>query len=282
MPSPKATQELIERSNIQDYISNFRQRWEFHDIMDGRPLIQSDLEPAAFSQASQRLLDSASFNWMSAGTNMVSANTSFSSPGIQLSTAGANNDQAMVVPATVTGVNSISAIGGSTGAAGTAPWDSLKQLRFQALINLGQIANTRFFCGWKLAANMNIATDTDEALFSYDTGVANVWQCVSRVGGVSTTQNVPATDSQALAFKTPVANTNILLEIKMDYNNPVPGGASSNVVNRQCTFMINRQIAAVGPALTTPMRFIPFFGIQALTGAAQTFIIRNVRLSRTY
>lgn len=268
MPSPNATTTQIHRFLGSDYTSNTRTQWGFEERFIKRPLLLADMDPSTINQAAVRLLTAANTNWSVSGTNMTSAlSTNASGGGLTLTTAGASADQAMLSPGVVNTNVSTSGIGGTTGAAGTAPWLTAKSLRFRTMISLSSIASVRVVLGYKLTATPTIATDDDQVLFQFDTAatIADRWQMVTSVGGTDTQTACPST----IADYTPVINTNYFMEIKLATN-----GAPS--------FYINGRLMGTGPAMTATMALIPFFGVQALASGAKAISIRSLRLARLY
>lgn len=266
--NPTATINLLERLAMEIRQRDPRKTWSFEDNFRKRALVEADMDPAAFSQAAQRLLSAANTDWKASGTNMTSALATFSPDGgLVMTTAGANNDQALLSPSTVNGAaTQLSGIGGSTGAAGVAPWLAAKEPHFEAIVRLSSVAAVRFVAGFKLTTDPTLTTDNDQVMFSFDTasGVnAARWRCVTSVANVDTD-----TVENSGAF-TLVAATDYRLQIRV-------------ASDRKPAFLINDQLVGTGPALTTPMAFIPVIGVQALAVAAKAFTIRRGRLSRLF
>lgn len=267
MPSPDATRNLIDRVNFEKYGSDPSTRWVFVDPMVKRPLIASDLDPGTVNQAAVRLLSAANLNLMAAGTNMTSALSTFGSAGgVTLTTAGANNDQALLVPASVnSGGTFITEIGGSTGTSTpTSPWLTNKSLKFEAIINLSSVANVRLVAGFKLTNTPTLATDDDQVYIGFDTGSSVTATRFRRVHSVAGTDFDVAESTGGF---TVAAATDYRLSIDLD-------------ANRVPTFFINGRQIGIGSALTNSCGLMPVIGLQALTGAAKAMTIKRVRLER--
>lgn len=246
----------------------FRRWAPFMDYFTKRPLLAADIDPGTVNQASQRLTLAMNPDWMVAGTNMTSALSTFSSGGgITLTTAGANADQAILQPAFTNTNVYLTGIGGTTGAAGTAPWLSAKEIEFNARISLSSVAAVRFMMGFKLTNTPTLATDNDQAMFHFDTAATlnTTFRCVSS----NTNVDQEVVTGGEVGPLVVAAATDYMLRIVIDEN-------------RNPHFYINGALAYTGAQLATPMAFLPFIGIQALAVAAKAVSIREVGLSRIF
>lgn len=275
MPNPAQTLQLVRREILTQLEVRPTTRYEYRDNLHKRPLLLTELEPAAYSAAAQRILLAANPNLFLTGVNMTSALSTFSpGGGVNLATAGANGDQAIVSPMILTGPINATSIAGTTGAPGatSSPWLTSKSIRMRAVVSLGLIATTRFIMGFKLtnsgATALAPVTDNNAAFFSFDTASpvsATSWRCVTNVAAaltdvVASQRNSPDTLVQA--------NTNYVLEIRIDGRIP--------------TFLINDNPVGSGPQITDAITLQPVIGVQGLGAAAPSFALRHLRISRLY
>lgn len=270
MPSPDSTRNLIDTRMRERWRSDPTRYYGVEESFLKRPMIEADLDwdPATTpTQAEFRLAIAANHGFKSSGTNMTSALATYAQGGgVTLTTAGADNDQALLSPATVNTTVQVSNWGGTTGGSGVAPWLSAKEIGFEAIISLSSIADVQIQVGYKLTTTPTLATDADQVMLSFDTESAvNAarWRCVTSVANVDT-DTVESNGAFTVAAAT-------------DYRLAIRVGS-----NRQPTFFINGVYVGAGPALTTPMAFIPVVALQALAGAAKAFTIRRLRCDRLY
>lgn len=251
-------------------------RWYHYENFSGRPIIEADLDLtfSAANQAAQRIYTAANKVWKVSGTNMTSALSTFDSGGgIKLTTAGANNDQALLSPATVASAATyVSAIGGSTGTSTpTSPWLSTKAPIMHAIIELPSVAAVRLVVGFKLTTTPTLATDDDQAFIGFDTAhatVATKFRACGSIAGTDYDNEAKANSTQALSAV--AADTKYVLTVGVLATSRVP------------FFAINGQpVGPAIPALTNACGFFPVIGLQALTGSAKSVKIRSVLLSRT-
>lgn len=251
-------------------------RWYHYENFSGRPIIESDLDLtfSAANQAAQRIYTAANKVWKVSGTNMTSALSTFDpGGGIKLTTAGADNDQALLSPATVASAATyVSAIGGSSGTSTpTSPFLSTKAPLMHAIIELPSVAAVRLVAGFKLTTTPTLATDNDQAFIGFDTAHATIpakFRVCGSVGGTDYDYEAKANSTQALTDV--AADTRYVLTVGVLPTSRVP------------FFALNGQpVGPSIPALTDACGFFPVIGFQALTGSAKTIKIRSVLLSRT-
>lgn len=264
MPSPSATVALILNTMRDKFRGDPEKYWEHVETFDKRPILEADLDVASVTQATQRIVLAANQHFKVSGTNMTSALSTFASGGgVTLTTAGANNDQALLNPITANSAATyLSGIGGSIGSSGTSPFLSSAQMYMKAVLELSSAAAVRLVVGFKQTTTPTLATDAEQAMFSFDTASsvsATKWR---RVTSVADTDSDVATDTPDVA-----ASTRYVLEVAVD-------------ANRYPSFKVNGQFVGNGPALTTPMAFWPVIGLQALAGAAKAVTIRSLRVGR--
>jgi hypothetical protein len=199
----------------------------------------------------------ASLNWILGGTNAVSltAATHSTGGGLKLLTAGADDDQVIVLPhddASQSAVNDIN-------------WGTDDEGAFHICVETDtSVAAIQIQAGFSLTSVMDETTDNEAAMFTFntDTSGESTWQANTSING---------TDAQYDTGVTVKASSKYHLKIKIGtdrkarfYVGDADGSYSS------------MKLVATGLAHTTAIDLVPYFGIQALTGAAKTLYVRSV------
>lgn len=255
MPAPNPVRELIKREGLTRIpFASIHERIELFEPFEKRPGLQSALDPGTVNQAALRLYTVQNKSFVVEGTN-AAAGTLNVNGGCLLTTAGADNDQAILRP--VEAVNSVAA-----SAWNTIEWEPEHQIRFEALIELPALTNIAVQAGFGLdPANLDLTTDDDKAVLQFSTegstSTAN-WTAATSVGG---------TDAEDDTTKAAEAATSIRLGITVSST-------------RTPRFYIDGVQRVVGAPLTEGANLIPFVGIQALEAAAKSIAVRWIRCSR--
>jgi len=220
-------------------------------------------------------------NWEALGTNMTTALCTFASTsaGILATTAGADQDQAIITPHLDTA---------ATAWAGCL-WGTENSVHFETSIMLPALDNQKVWAGLKLTNDQLIATDDDQAYFKYQTDATNseaftdfaVWHFVHSIGGTDYITALPVTVA---------ANTPYHLKIEIDSDRKATifiNGVQYNVANTAGSTG-GTTATAVQPgvqvtktaALTDDVDFIPYVGIEAGAAAAEAVNVHHVCMSR--
>lgn len=252
--------------------SGTRRLTEYFDFSLGRPGTSAESYPAdigASQAVSLAYAQAVLSQWTLSGTNAAAANvTRPATGGLTLTTAGASGDQMVISPNKINGVF-MNGLGGTV-------WRPDSGLIFRALITTpATITDIRILIGLKLAFSTTTGaedhdsgatiTDDDYVLFAFDTShasSASYWHLCAGNNGVDV-------HTVADTFKTlPVAaSKRYLLEIAVD-GDDVPH------------FMVNGADAGSLAALRSgSVLLLPFFGIQALTGAARSLTVEGGEVS---
>lgn len=266
-----------ELDQIKTYFFNIRKEldrsgyWVHYENFLKKPYLLAEKNPgAAYAQTAAagspdaRKLLAGSNLWGLAGTNMTTALCApAAGGGITLTTAGANNDQALLQPLTITTANSdICTIFGPSGASGSM-LNTSNQPQLHALLSLSSIAAVRLAFGLKLTNAPDISTDNDAAEIMFSTSGAastSLFTFNTSIGGTDTEGVCTATDGSTFA---PVAATTVALSVIVDEN-------------RIPRFLINGTYVGAGGAMTASTGLWPVLGIQALTGAAKAVTVRSL------
>jgi hypothetical protein len=259
---------------LENHTPNRRDRWFHYENFSLRPLAEllTDVAPSGLNQAAYRILQQANLNWGVSGTNMTSALSSYgANGGILLTTAGADDDQALLAPKTANGgAIAVSGLGGVTGTSSpTTPFLSTNAPIMEAVIEVPTITTLRLVCGFKMTTDPTTATDDHKAMFAFDTESA-----VSASRFRLVTSNVTDYDYEAKANSTTqlsavAANTKYVLTVGVLPTSRIPFFAVNGV-----------PVGPAAPALVNGCGFIPVVGIQALSGAARSVVVRSISLSR--
>jgi len=242
-----------------------------------RPGLNANIDQASTVEV-QRALNR---NWEALGTNMTTALCTFASTsaGILATTAGADQDQAIITPHLDTA---------ATAWAGCL-WGTENSVHFETSIMLPALDNQKVWAGLKLTNDQLIATDDDQAYFKYQTDATNseaftdfaVWHFVHSIGGTDYITALPVTVA---------ANTPYHLKIEIDSDRKATifiNGVQYNVANTAGSTG-GTTATAVQPgvqvtktaALTDDVDFIPYVGIEAGAAAAEAVNVHHVCMSR--
>jgi hypothetical protein len=220
-------------------------------------------------------------NWEALGTNMTTALATFAttSAGILATTAGADQDQAILTPHLDTA---------ATAWAGCL-WGTENSVSFETSIMLPALDNQKVWAGLKLTNDQLVATDDDQIFFKFQTDATNSeafttfanWHVVHSIGGTDHISALPI----AVA-----ANTPYHLKIEIDSDRKATAFVNGVQYNLTSTAGSTggTSVTAVQPgvqvtktaALTNDVNFIPYVGIEAGAGAAEAVNVHHVCMSR--
>lgn len=184
------------------------------------------------------------------GTNAADAKSTFAATvgGVSLVTAGADNDQMIVLPHLDTAATAWTGV----------LWGTENQVIWEAVIRTSAITLCTIWAGLKLTNTSVIATDADQVMFRYAAASDTYWNMIDSIGG---------TDTATVSDVTVVANTNVYFRIELDSD-------------RKAHFFINNEEKYISGALTDNIDLIPYVGIHANTGAAKTLNLVKEKISR--
>ena len=194
------------------------------------------------------------------GTNATTALATFAATegGIQLLTAGADNDQMIVTPHLDTTTNQTDS---NTGWAGFQ-WGTENQVIFEAAIRTpASIADRAIWVGLKLTNTPVIATDADQVFFVYNTDSSDTtWRLVSSNTGVDVNTDSGLTVAVSTIYKFKIVIT----------------------ASRTAQFWINNYMYSETAALKNDIDFIPYVGVQQLDNATgdRQITLHYMKISR--
>jgi len=242
-----------------------------------RPGINANIDQASTVEV-QRALNR---NWEALGTNMTTALATFAttSAGILATTAGADQDQAILTPHLDTA---------ATAWAGTL-WGTENSVSFETSIMLPALDNQKVWAGLKLTNDQLVATDANQIFFKYQTDATNseafsdysYWHLVHSIGGTDYISQIPVTVA---------ANTPYHLKIVIDSDRKATiyvNGVQYNITSTSgstggtAVTAVQPGVAATkSAALTDDIDLIPYVGIEAGDGAAEAVNVHYVACSR--
>jgi len=189
------------------------------------------------------------------GTNSSDGDVTMSPEGgIIMETDGAAADSIIVLPALTANLSAWSNL----------TWGTDRSVRWEAVIATGSTAqsvtSTMLWAGLKLTNTGTVATDAEQAFFSYSSIGGAFWTYVYSIGGV----DVQATTGVAIA-----QNTTYHLVIDIDST-------------RVARFYINGVLVATSTALTAG-DLIPYIGVlcEATAALARRVYVFQTSISRT-
>ena len=223
-------------------------RYQLEEYFKRKPAFNPDIQNAA---EATRMIANTDFEVQ--GTNGATASTSFAGgadAGVLLTTAGADNDQVIIVPH----------VDANQSAWNLVRWGTENQVDWQCAVRAGAaITTVLYWAGLKLTNVPTIATDADQVFFRFSTDDADTtWHVIDSIGG---------TDTNTSTSITVTAGTVYRFRISID---------SSRVA--RC--YINNILVRTTSALTNDVDLLPFVGVQALAVAARTLTLGYEKISR--
>ena len=219
----------------------------------------------------------ANASFMVEGTNMTSAlcTRNATAAGITLTTATADEDQAILTPNSST----------TEAAWADTVWGTENQTEWECSINTNAIDNQKLWAGLKLTTDQLIATDADQAYFKFQTDDDNseefsdytLLHFVHSIGGTDYISALPITVA---------ANTIYHLRISIDSNRKASIFVDGTQYNITSTSGSTGGTAVTtgttkSAALTNDVDFLPVIGIEAGAAAAEAVDVHYTTISRT-
>ena len=269
--SKNTTSGLVSDRTLGTPIQDAR-RVYFDEWFLQRPGVNADIDQASTVEV-QRALNR---NWEALGTNMTTALCTFASTsaGVLATTAGADQDQAILTPHLDTA---------ATAWAGTK-WGTENSVHFETSIMLPALDNQKVWAGLKLTNDQLVATDANQAFFKYQTDATNSeafddyakWHFVHSIGGTDYISQLPITVA---------ANTPYHLKIEIDSDRKASIFVNGQQYNITTTSGSTGGTAVTtgttkSAALTDDVDFIPYVGIEAGAAAAEAVNVHYVCCSR--
>ena len=269
--SKNTTSGLISDRTLGTPIQDAR-RVYFDEWFLQRPGLNANIDQVSTVEV-QRALNR---NWEALGTNVTTALVTFASTsaGVLATTAGADQDQAILTPHLDTA---------ATAWAG-CQWGTENEVHFETSIMLPAIDNQKVWAGLKLTNDQLVATDDDQIYFKFQTDATNSeaftdftkWHFVHSIGGTDYISQLPITVA---------ANTPYHLKITIDSDRKASifvNGVQYNVTTTSGSTGGTAVTTGTTPstALTDDIDLIPYVGIEAGAAAAEAVNCHYVCCSR--
>jgi hypothetical protein len=216
-------------------------------------------------------------NWEALGTNMTTALATFAttSAGILATTAGADQDQAILTPHLDTA---------ATAWAG-CKWGTENEVHWETSIMLPAIDNQNVWAGIKLTNAPELATDDDQAFFNFLTDADNSGQAFTDFTKLHFVYSVGGTDYISQLPITVAANTLYHLKMEIDSDRKIAifvNGIQYNVTSTSGSTGGTAVTTGTtkSAALTNDVDLIPYNGIEANAGAAEALNTHYICMSR--
>ena len=241
----------------------------------------SIIDPDADSASALAAYVIANRDFETLGTNMTTALTTFpgTSAGIKMTTAGADQDQAILLPHLDANMSAWSKV----------LWGTENQVEWECSIMLPALDNQKVWAGLKLTNDQLVATDDDQIFFKFQSDATNSeafttfanWHLVHSIGGTDYISKLPI----AVA-----ANTPYHLKIAIDSDRKATifvNGVQYNITSTAgstggtaVTAVEAGKAATKSAALTNDVDLIPYIGIEAGAAAAEAIDVHWTSISR--
>ena len=210
------------------------------------------------------------------GTNMTTALVTFDSDraGLTITTAGADQDQSIILPHLDTNQTSWTGVG----------WGTENQVEWECAVSTNAIADQKIWAGLKLTNDQLIATDANQAYFKFQTDATNseaftdytLWHFVHSIGGTDYISALPITVA---------ANTLYRFKITIDSNRKASifvNGVQYNVTTTAASTGGTAVTTGTTPtaALTNDINLIPYIGIEGGAASAKALDVHHEAISR--
>ena len=277
--SKNSTSGLIQDRTLHGNAAKDTRRYYLEEWFTQLPKLNAVniIDPDANDAAALALHVLANKNFEVLGTNMTSAlsTRNATAAGITLTTATADQDQAILLP---------HLDANQTGWSGTK-WGTENQTVWECSINTNAIDNQKLWAGLKLTNDQLVATDADQAYFKFQTDATNseaftdftLWHFIYSVGGTDHISALPITVA---------ANTIYHLKIEIDSSRQVSIFVDGIQYNVSTTAGSTGGTAVTSgtnksAALTNDVDLIPYIGIEAGAAAAEAVDVHYECISRT-
>ena len=274
-----ATSTGIDSDRTQGPGVKDARRFYLEEYFHQRPALNATLDSGGTTTTAAELtiFAVANKNFETLGTSMTTALTTFASTsaGILMTTAGSDQDQSILLPHLDTNQSVWS---------GTK-WGTENQVEWECSIMLPAIDNQWVWAGLKKSNVAELATDTEQAFFTFGTDADNSgqsfddftkWHFVHSIGGTDYISQIPITVA---------ANTPYHLRIKFDSDRKVEmflNGVQYDITTTSGSTGGTAVAAgtAKSAAITNDINLTPYIGIEACAGAAEVLNVHYTAISR--
>jgi hypothetical protein len=248
-------------------------RFYLNEWFKQRPGLNANIDQAYTVEVARAL----NVDWEALGTNMTTALATFAttSAGILATTAGADQDQAILTPHLDTA---------ATAWAGCL-WGTENEVHWETSIMLPAIDNQNVWAGLKLTNAPEVATDANQAYFNFLTDADNSGQSFTDFTKLHFVYSVANTDYISQLPITVAANTPYHLKMEIDSDRKIAifvNGIQYNVTSTSGSTGGTAVTTGTtkSTALTDDIDLIPYNGIEANAGAAEALNTHYICMSR--
>jgi hypothetical protein len=276
--SKNSTSGLIQDRTLHGNAAKDTRRYYLEEWFKKKPGLNavSIIDPDADSASALAAYVIANRDFETLGTNMTTALTTFSAThgGILMTTAGADQDQSILLPHLDTN---------QTAWSGTQ-WGTENEVTWECSISLPAIDNQKVWAGLKLTNDQLVATDDDQAYFKFQTDDTNseaftdftLWHFVHSIGGTDYISRIPVTVAADTPYHLKIvidSNRKAAIFINgIQYNVTTTSGSTGGTAVTTGT--------TKSTALTNDVDFIPYIGIEAGAAAAEAVNVHYQCISR--
>ena len=248
-------------------------RFYLNEWFKQRPGLNANIDQAYTVEVARAL----NVDWEALGTNMTTALATFAttSAGILATTAGADQDQAILTPHLDTA---------ATAWAGCL-WGTENEVHWETSIMLPAIDNQNVWAGLKLTNAPEVATDANQAYFNFLTDADNSGQSYTDFTKLHFVYSIADTDYISQLPITVAANTPYHLKMEIDSDRKIAifvNGIQYNVTSTSGSTGGTAVTTGTtkSTALTDDIDLIPYNGIEANAGAAEALNTHYICMSR--
>jgi len=273
----------VEHDRTQGFGLHDARRYYLYESFSKKPGLNAVaiIDPDADSASALAAYVIANKDFETLGTNMTTALTTFpgTQAGILMTTAGADQDQAILLPHLDTNQSAWAKV----------LWGTENSVEWECSISLPAIDNQKVWAGLKLTNDQLVATDANQIFFKFQTDATNseafsdysYWHLVHSIGGTDYISQIPVTVA---------ADTIYHLKIVIDSDRKATcfiNGVQYNVTSTSgstggtaVTAVQPGVAAAKTAALTNDIDLIPYIGIEAGAAAAEAVNVHYQAISR--
>ena len=273
----------LVHDRTQDFGIKDARRYYLYEAFTKKPGLNAVaiIDPDADSASALAAYVIANKDFETLGTNMTTALTTFpgTSAGILMTTAGADQDQAILLPHLDTNQSAWSKV----------LWGTENQVEWECSISLPAIDNQKVWAGLKLTNDQLVATDDDQAYFKFQTDATNS-EAFTTFANLHFVHSIGGTDYISRLPIAVAANTQYNLKIVIDIDRKATifgNGIQYNITSTSGSTG-GTAVTAVQPskavtksaALTNDVDLIPYIGIEAGAAAAEAVNVHWQAISR--
>jgi len=273
----------VEHDRTQGFGIKDARRYYLEEYFSKKPALNAVaiIDPDADSASDLAAYVIANKDFETLGTNYTTALTTYAttSAGILMTTATADQDQAILLPHLDTNQSAWAKV----------LWGTENQVEWECSIQAAQTDNEKIWAGLKETNDQPVATDDDKVYFKYQTDATNseafsdysYWHLVHSIGGTDYISQTPVTVA---------ANTPYHLKIVIDsdrkmtyfingiqYNVTTTAGSTGGTA---VTAVQPGTAAVKSAALTDDVNLIPYIGIENGDAAAAVLNVHYTAISR--